>query len=436
MTGRWVGIWSAAPQSAEPADLPPRPFTRDGLALPDSTLRQTIRVSAAARRIRLRLSNAFGAAELHVGRVCVALPAGGRAGVSAIAAGIGVAGTPVELTFAGHPGAHVPPGAEAVSDPFDFSVAAAANVSVSLWLPTGQPVGAGITAHAGSRTTSFVAPGDQAGDPDLDGADRVEHWYFLAGVDAHVKRSVAGGTGVLHGPSAAVAFLGDSLTDGRGSTTNGNDRWPDQLLDRMLSGGGTGSMAGRDADGTFGVALLNQGIGGNRVLRDGLGPTVIDRLDRDVLAVSGVRWLTLFVGVNDIGGEPARPAAQRQVAAELCAAYEKITARAHAADISVICATLTPFGGNALYDDPAGHREATRQSVNAWIRGRGGFDHVLDFDAAARDPVVPRRLQPRFDSGDHLHLSPAGYRALANAVPANLFRHPPDPSLGSKEERT
>jgi lysophospholipase L1-like esterase len=230
----------------------------------------------------------------------------------------------------------------------------------------------------------------------------VDHWYFLGGLEA------------CSGPAAAAAvILGDSLTDGRGSTTNGNDRWPDQLADRLRSRG----------DGA-GTAVLNQGIGGNRVLRDGLGPSIVSRLDRDVLAVSGVGWLVVFAGVNDIGSADATQAAQRQVTAELCTAYEEIAAKAHTAGIAVYGATLTPFAGSDPYDDTAGHREAARQAVNAWIRASDRFDAVLDFDQAVRDPRSPRRLSAAVDSGDHLHLNPAGYRALANAVPAGLFLPP------------
>ena len=399
MTGRWVAIWTAAPQQAEPANLPPPPFTADGLALRDSTLRQTIRVSAGARRIRLRVSNAFGAAALGVARVGVALPDGGRAGVSRIAPA-----TSCAVTFAGRPGVVAAPGERVVSDPVDFPVAVAANVTVTMYLAEGLPAAGGVTGHPGSRTTSYLTDGDHVTDLRLPRAVPVDHWYLL---DAVESGSAA----------AAAVILGDSLTDGRGSTTNGNDRWPDQLLDLMHARGEAG-----------GVVLLNQGIGGNRVLTGGLGPTVLARLDRDALAVAGVQWLVIFAGLNDIGATDATDAAQRHVAAELRAAYEQIAAKARAAGIAVYGATLTPFGGNHPYDDPAGHREAARQAVNAWIRVGRGFDAVLDFDRAVRDPRDPRKVRAALDSGDHLHLNPAGYRALAGAVPAGFFRPNPSPA--------
>jgi len=396
LTGRWVGIWTAAPQRAEPADLPPPPFTRDGLVLPDSTLRQTIRVSAGARRIRLRISNTFGAADLGVARVGVARPGGGRAGVSTVEPG-----TSRAVTFAGRPGVVVAAGDHEASDPVDFPVAAGASVTVTMYLAGGQQAAGGVTAHPGSRTTSYLTAGDHVTDPRLARAVPVDHWYLIDAVEA----CPPAGQRV-----AAAVILGDSLTDGRGSTTNGNDRWPDQLLDRLRAQG--------NADG---IALLNQGIGGNRVLRDGLGPAVLARVDRDGLAVAGVRWLVVFAGVNDIGTADATRAAQRTVAADLCAAYERIAAKARAAGIWACGATLTPFGGSDPYDDPGGHREAARQAVNGWIRAGRGFDAVLDFDQAVRDPRAPARLRAAVDSGDHLHLNPAGNRALAEAVPPGLF---------------
>ena len=411
----WVGIWAAAPQRTEPDNLPPPPFTHDGTVLRDSTLRQTIRVTAGATRIRLRLSNAFGGTELGIARVYLARPGGGRAGVSAIEPG-----TSRPVTFAGRPGVTMPPGAAAVSDPVDFPVTAGANVAVTLYLPAGQPAAGGITSHPGSRTTSYLAAGDHVTATELTGAGGIEsaateHWYFLSGVDA------AGGEA---GPAGAAVFLGDSLTDGRGSTTNGNDRWPDQLLDLMRSRGDGEAGSARSA------ALLNQGIGGNRVLRDGLGPAILARLYRDVLAVSGVRWLVVFAGLNDIGTAEATLAAQTQVVAELGAAYDQIAAMVHAAGIACYVATLTPFGGSASYDDPGGHREYARRLVNIRIRSRRRrYGAVLDFEAAVvdsgaadRGPLAPRRLRAEFDAGDGLHLNPAGYRALANAVPFGLFK--------------
>lgn len=390
----WISTWTAAPQRCEPANLPPPSFTRGGAVFYDSTVRQTARVSAGGRRIRLRFSNAYGGTDLALTRVCVALPSGGRAGARSI-----MAGTSRTVTFGGRLAAVIPAGAQLVSDPLDFSLTAGANVTVTVYLAAGQQACGGITSHPGSRTTTYLLAGDHVEDEELAGAVAIDHWYFLSGVE------------VRAGGAATAVMLGDSLTDGRGSTTNGNDRWPDQLFPRL--------RARRD---TASVGLVNQGIGGNSVLRDGIGPSVLARLDRDVLEVSGVRWLVVFAGVNDIGTAAATYAARKQVATDLITAYEQIVVRAHALRIRVYGATLTPFGDNEAYDDPRGHREAARQAVNEWIRGSRRFDAVIDFDLAVRDPLYPRRVRSPLDDGDHLHLNPAGYQALADAVPASLFR--------------
>ncbi|SDZ30047.1 Lysophospholipase L1 [Micromonospora pattaloongensis] len=393
--GRWVTSWTSMPQLTEPHNMPPAPFTRDGLVLADATLRQTIRVSVGGQRIRIRLSNAFGGAPLPVTAASVALPADGAAGVSAIQPG---SARPV--TFSGRSWTVIPVGAQFVSDPIDLPVTPRSNLTVTLYLAEGQP-STNITSHPGSRTTSHLVAGNHLDDATLPGATPTDHWYFLSGLEVTARPA-----------AAAAVMLGDSLTDGRGSTTNGNDRWPDQLLDRLHA-----------ARPTADVAVLNQAAGGNRVLNDGLGPNALARLDRDVLAQTGVTWLLVFEGINDIGTAAATEAAQKAVADDLITAYDQIVTRAHAHGIRVYGATLTPFGGNTGYDDPAGTREAARQVVNHWIRTSGRFDAVIDFDRVARDPANPRQLLPAADTGDHLHLNPAGYKLLADSVPARLFRH-------------
>jgi lysophospholipase L1-like esterase len=397
--GHWVDSWVSMPQLTEPGNMPPPPFTQDGRVFDDATLRQTIRVSVGGRNVRLRFSNAFGGAALPISKVSVALPDGGKAGVDAIEPG-----TSRPVTFHGRPAVTVPVGAQAVSDPLTFPVAPGSVLTVSIYLAHGQ-ASTDVTSHPGSRTTSHMVAGDHVGDTALPGAAHADHWYFLSGLETWAKPS-----------TATAAVLGDSLTDGRGSTTNMNDRWPDRLLDRLQS-----------QPSTSGIAIVNQAAGGNRVLNDGLGPNALARLDRDVLAQSGVQWLVVFEGVNDIGTAEAAPAAQKQVADDLIAAYDQIIVRAHAQGIRVYGATLTPFGGNDMYDDPGGYREEARRTVNTWIRTGHRFDAVIDFDRTARDPADPRRLDPSYDVGDHLHLNPAGYKALADAVPAALFRQAPLP---------
>lgn len=389
---RWIDTWAAMPQLAEPDNLPPPPFIQQGVVFANTTLRQTIRVSVGGSRIRLRLSNTFGGGVLPVTAAFVALPADGRAGISAVQPG-----SAKPLTFAGDTSVRVPVGAQVVSDPLPFALAPRTNLTVTLYLADGQAP-ANITSHPGSRTTSHLLSGDHTTDLNLPGATPVEHWYFLSALE------------VPAGPDTATAvMLGDSLTDGRGSTTNGNDRWPDRLVDRL------------HADpGRAGVAIANLAAGGNRVLADGLGPSAVSRLERDVLARNGVAWLVVFEGVNDIGTADAMPYAQERVKADLIAAYGQIVRQAHTRGIRVYGATITPFGDND-YDDPAGLREETRQAVNKWIRTSGRYDAVIDFDRAVRDPARPRHLLPAYDVGDGLHLSPAGYQALADAVPTGLF---------------
>jgi lysophospholipase L1-like esterase len=392
MDGHWTETWAAAPQLTEPANMPPPPFTQGNLVLANSTLRQTVHVTTGGRQVRLRFSNAYGGTDLPITMVSVALPAGGQAGVSAIQPG-----TAQPVTFNGRPDADIPIGAQVVSDPLNFHLATGSNLTVTIFLAAGQ-ASANITSHPGSRTTSYMLAGNHVGDQDLAAATAVNHWYFLSNIEVWSR------------DASAVVMMGDSLTDGRGSTTNGNDRWPDQLFTRLQSS--------RDATD---VSILNQALGGNRVLHDGLGPNVLARLDRDVLAQSGARWLIVFEGVNDIGTADATQAAQKQVASDLIAAYEQIITRAHALGIRVYGATITPFGGNTAYDDPQGTREAARQTVNEWIRTSRQFDAVLDFDQAIRDPANARQINPAFDVGDHLHLNPTGYKAVANAVPVGLF---------------
>jgi lysophospholipase L1-like esterase len=374
--------------------MPPPPFTNGSLVFADSTVRQSIHVTVGSRLIRLRFSNAYGGADLPITSISVARPAGGAAGVSAIEPD-----TSRAVTFDGRTAIDIPVGAQMVSDPLDFPVATNSNLTVTIYLSAGQ-ASSSITSHPGSRTTTYMVAGNHLNDADLPGAASVAHWYFLSGLEA-----------LEPGNTAAIDVVGDSLTDGRGSTTNGDDKWTDQLFNRLQS-----------IPGASHLTVLNQGLGGNRVLNDGLGPNVLARVDRDVLAQSGAKWLILFEGVNDIGTADATQAAQQQVAADLIAAYQQIITRAHAQGIRVYGATITPFGGNNPYDDPNGLREAARQTVNAWIRTSRQFDAVLDFDRAVRDPANPRQINPAYDVGDHLHMTPAGYGVIAAAVPASLFR--------------
>ncbi|KAI0764829.1 extracellular GDSL-like lipase/acylhydrolase [Fomes fomentarius] len=389
------------PQLTEPANLPNPPFNTSGLVFANTTLRQTIHVTTPSSRIRLRISNAFGTTSLPITAATIARPANGAPGTSAIDTS-----TVKTLTFSGSPSFTIPNAALVVSDPIDFDVEAQTELSITLYLASGQ-VGNDITSHPGSRTTSFMTFGNQVSAANLTGQiQSVAHWYFISTLDAWVPSSVH-----------TVAIVGDSITDGRGSDTDKNNRWPDLLLARLQSSGDSVLTS---------LALANQAAGGNRILADGLGPNVLGRFDRDVLSQPGVSYAIVFEGVNDIGVAAATTAAQQDIGDRLIAGLKQIVARAHAAGIPIFGVTITPFsapGFNASvqpYSSPI--REDTRQRVNAFIRNGGFFDAVADFDAVVRNPSAPSQLKDEFNSGDYLHPSVAGYTAIAQAFPVQIFK--------------
>jgi len=259
------------------------------------------------------------------------------------------------------------------------------------------------TGHPGSRATSWLLHGNHVADLDLPGAEGVEHWYLLSGIDVEA----AAGAG-------AIVALGDSITDGRGVTHSGNNRWPDVLAERLQADPRTRHLA-----------VLNQGVGGGRVLNDGAGPNALARFERDVLAMPGVRYVLILEGVNDLGTftreAPQSAEAHASLVARIIGSYRQMIARARANHIKAIGATILPYGGSDYYHPDAAN-EADRQAINRWIRTPGNFDAVVDFDALTRDPANPMRMKPAFDSGDHLHPSAAGYRAMADSIPLELFK--------------
>ena len=376
--GRWTGSWATSEQVPEDRNaLPPH-------ALDDATLRQTVHLSIQGKSLRVRLSNAFGTTPLHITSAQIArAAASGSDAIEPASATV--------LRFSGETDVTIPAGADYVSDPARLT---GSDLAISLHFEA-APVRQ--TTHPGSRTTSYLLHGDHVADAVLPGAEKFDHWFNIAGIDA------------TDGEGAVVA-LGDSITDGRGSTTNGNDRWTDALARRL-------------ADAGLKVGVLNHGIGGGRVLNDGLGPNAMSRFVRDVLAGPNVRWLIVFEAINDIGTfDPdgsMSEAAHRTLVRQLTTAYSQMIETAHAAGIKVYGATITPFVDCGPYH-PKPVSEADRLAVNAWIRAH--FDAVIDFDAAVRDPARPDHLSPAYDSGDGLHLSPAGYRAMAAAIPLSLFR--------------
>lgn len=377
----WKTAWASSQMEPDAANALP-----DG-ALDDATLRQIVRPSIAGTHLRIRLSNVFGTTPLRIGGATLARSAD-NASPNIDPETLHV------LRFGGAAGAVIPPGGEWLSDPVAWPGGAFQDLVVSVHVladPDRQ------TSHPGSRATSYVARGNATRAAALAGATPVDHWYLLSGVEI-ASCSAQGG----------IVVLGDSITDGRGSTTNGNDRWTD-FLARRLNGR---------------AAVINQGIGGNRVLLDGLGPNAIARLDRDVLAQPGIGHLILLEGINDIGTLARRtdetPADHAALVQQLTGAYGQIIARAHARGIKVHGATILPFMSNEYYS-PDAASEADRQAINSWIRTSGAFDSVIDLDAALRDPERPAFLNPVYDIGDGLHPNPAGFRAMAEAVPLSLF---------------
>jgi lysophospholipase L1-like esterase len=376
--GHWVTTWGCGPQLTEPGNLPPAP-------LANSTLRQFVHTTLGGKLLRARFSNAYGTNSVTINSAHIALSSG------AGSAGNGDINTATDkaLTFRGAPAVVIPPGEVMLSDPFEFALPALTNVAVSIYF--GNISATTINGHPGSRTTSFIKSGNVASAANMTGASTTAHWYVITGIDV-----------LADAASKAVVTLGDSITDGRGSTTDGNDRWPDNLAKRLITNAPTA-----------GVSVVNMGIGGNAIF-GGLGPAALNRFDRDVLNQSGVRWLIVFEGINDIGGSAS--------AANLISAYQQFAAKAHANNLRAYGATITPFGGNGYYTTA---HETVRQTVNAWFRTNTVYDGVIDFDAVVRDPVTLTNFQaiyyPGVNANDWLHLNPLGYKAMADAIDLDLF---------------
>lgn len=386
MAGRWVGAWASAQQIPEPHNA------LDPADLTDATVRQIVRLMIGGTKLRVKLSNRFGTEPLTFNAVHVAKAV--ALGSAAIEAGGDRA-----LSFDGQASVIVPAGAEYVSDPLDMPMPALSHLAVTFHLPAPPMV---QTSHPGSRTTSFVAKGARVGDADLPDAKRVAHWYQLAAVD------------VLAGPkAAAIAIIGDSITDGFGVTPDTHQRWPDRLAERLQASAATRHLS-----------VLNHGIGGNRILNDGLGPNALARFDRDVLNQTGVKYAVILEGVNDLGtltrDAPATSEQHDALVRRIIGAYRQMAERGRARGLKMIGATILPYGASPYYH-PHARNEADRQAVNRWIRTPGNFDAVIDFDAIMRDPARPDRLRADLDN-DGLHPSLAGYRFMGDAVPLALFR--------------
>ena len=391
-TDHWVATWATAEsllRPQPPANPPANPAAQPApgsMGFKNQTIRMIARTSIGGQRLRIKVENAFNSAPLTIGAAHIAL----RSKDSTI-----VPGSDRALTFNGKPGCILSPGVERVSDPVDLKVAALTDLAVSLYFPgeTGPPTNHGTGLH----TTYISKEGDATGEASMADGSTSTAYYYLAAIDVEAPAD-----------AAALVTFGDSITDGTRSTVDSNHSWPALLAVRL---------ANNKATNTIGVA--NMGISGNRVLYDGAGASALARFDRDVLSQSGVKWVMLLEGINDIGRINApTPSPEAPTAEDLIAAYRQFIELAHTHGIKAIGCTLTPYEG-AGYAREAG--EAVRQAVNTFIRTGGAFDAVVDFEAATRDSANPKAIRPAFDPGDHLHPNDAGYQAMANAVDLAIF---------------
>ncbi len=381
----WVGTWATADYSQDSV----RTLADFGLGAEDMTLRQVVHVSLGGPLVRVELSNEFGTDSLIIGAAHLALA------TPAKFTDINL-GSAQSLTFGGKSTITIPPGATVLSDPAAMVVPTAADLTISLFLPAQKMTHASF--HGSAYQSNFLAPGNQVSQKTLTTERKITSWYFLKGVDVRVPAQ-----------DGAVVAYGDSITDGTASSTDTNNRWPDMLARRLAAGGKKTSYLG----------VLNLGIGGNRVLHDGTGPSALARFDRDVLSRPGVKYLIFLEAINDIGHayDPKRPY-DVVTADDLIQGYTQLVERAHQHGIKVIGGTLTPYTG-AGYMSPAG--EQVRVALNTWIRTNKTLDGVVDFDKATADPAHPDTFLPSADKGDHLHPTDAGMKLMGNAFDLKLF---------------
>jgi lysophospholipase L1-like esterase len=374
----WVGTWAASPVGSVVNAGQPGPG--------NTTYRNIVHTSLGGPAVRLQLTNEFGTDPLTVGAAHIAISAGG---------GSIQAGSDHALTFNGKPTVEIPAGAFVLSDPVTMQAAPLSDLAVSVYVPE-QRI-RNTTCHTFGDSTNYVLQGDATAAATADKSNPIYAWCFVKGIDVRTD-----------GKAAAIVTFGDSITDGALATRDANHRWPDVLAARLQADKKTADLG-----------VLNQGIGGNRVLHDGYGPSALARFDRDVIAQSGVKYLIILEGINDIGRlkDPHEPG-DNITADDLIFGLTQLVTRAHQHGIKVFGATLTPYLPTG-YSSPQG--EQVRQAYNQWIRTSGIFDGVIDFDKITQDPAHPDTFLPDYDSGDHLHPKDAGYKAMGDAIDLSLF---------------
>jgi lysophospholipase L1-like esterase len=374
----WVGTWTTTPAPAE------------GAAFSNHTVRMNVRASLGGDTLRVRLSNAYGSRKLVVGAARIGLRDTGSAIVT---------GSDRTLTFSGAETTTIAAGALVVSDPVSLPLPPLRDLAISVYLPGDLPASFGITGRY-SRQTNYVSPpGDFASAVAMPVGKITDDWYFVCGVDVLAPPETGG-----------IVALGDSLTDANISTIDAFCRWPDQLARRLQARPGGRPMA-----------VMNQGLGGNRILHDIRGDSGLRRFDRDVLAQPGATHAVVMLGTNDLRNRPGKPE-EEVTAPQMIAGLKQFAERGRARGIKVIGATLTPFENETFLPGAWNpRREAVRQTVNEWLRKAEAFDAIVDFDRALRDPDHPTRMLPIYDCGDHLHPSDMGYRAMGDAIDLSLF---------------
>lgn len=375
--GRWTGTWACSPQLVESHNKPPEP------GLSGNTIRQIFKVSIGGDSLKIRFSNVFSTSSVVIKKAMLAVSYGDSS--------IDIS-SQKQITFDGNETAILQPGTTMTSDPFAFKLLPRMSLAVTLYF---GETSADVTGHPGSRTTSYILKGDQTASIDFTGSVHTDHWYIINGVDVRTAAN-----------SAAIVVIGNSITDGRGSGTNKQNRWPDILAERLIQNPSTSN-----------IAVLNHGIGGNCVLKPCLGPSALDRFERDVLNQTGVKWVIVLEGINDIGGIQSSETAD-SVAQDLITAYGKMIDAAHAKGIKVYGATIAPFG-KSFYDKD--FRQQARSIVNQWIRTSGRFDAVIDFDKLLENPEEPLTILPNAHTGDFLHPNEYGYQLMGESIDLKLF---------------